>query len=66
MGSHPTWEADMSLAILAICILGCDIAIYVLFERVYGERRGRDFRRADANGGTLRPRNYRRPAEPEF
>jgi hypothetical protein len=56
----------MSLAILAIFILGCDVAIYVLFERVYGERRGRDFRRPDKSGTTLQTRNYRMPTESEF
>jgi len=56
----------MSLAILVISILGCDIAIYVLFDRLYGERRARGFRRPDTNGTSLSAQNYRVPAEPDF
>ena len=43
-------------SIAAICILGCDIAIYVLFKRIYGEKHGRRVRRLDMriSGLTLR------------
>ena len=56
----------MALAILAICIFGCDIAIYVLYERLYGEKSRRGFQRPDRNRVTLRTRNYHVPAETEF
>jgi len=56
----------MALAILAICILGCDIAIYVLYERLYGEKNRRGFQRPDGNAVTSGARNYRVPVETDF
>jgi len=56
----------VALAILAICIFGSDIAIYVLYERLYGEKNRRGFQRPDRNRVTLRTHDYHVPAETEF
>jgi hypothetical protein len=55
-------------AIMAICILGCDVAIYIFFKRLYGEKQGRRVRRPITKDGTLRARNHRsvRLAESEL
>ena len=40
-------EAAMSLTFfLALCILGCDFLLYVLFQWVYGEKHRKHARRA--------------------
>jgi hypothetical protein len=40
--------------IVAICILGCDVAIYVFFKRMYGEEHRRHVRRPPREGRDIR------------
>jgi hypothetical protein len=56
----------VALAILAICILGCDIATYMLFEYVHGYNHRTDFCSANAIGGTPKVRRRSAQAESEF
>jgi hypothetical protein len=40
VGPHPSWQGTMSLTVfLALCILGLDFMIYMLFQWTYGEKR---------------------------
>lgn len=45
----------MTLTAIAICVLGCDAAIYIFFKQLYGEKR----RRPQING----KRNHLESAE---
>jgi hypothetical protein len=41
----------MSLTVfLALCILGCDLLLYILFQWIYGEKRRKHPRRLPAPG----------------
>ena len=45
----------MSLNVfMALCVLGCDFMIYVLFQWLYGEKRRKNFRPAGAGGRARR------------
>jgi hypothetical protein len=60
------WMAHMSLTVfLAICILGCDVLIYFLYEWAFGESKRIRKRAANAHlMDTTQVCSQRRPATP--
>ena len=50
----------MSLTVfMAICILGCDFMLYVLFQWLYGEKRRKHVRKSPSMNATPRMRESR-------
>lgn len=57
-------EATMSLTIfLAVCILGCDFLLYLLFQWIYGEKDRKSVRRRAKGLGRARVISTKEAAE---
>jgi hypothetical protein len=58
--SIPSKEAKMSLRVfMAICILGCDFMLYVLFQWMYGEKRRKHVHKSPPKSRAMRMQESR-------